>query len=229
MKTIFFSLSLLCTFSCTRIVFDLPQPQNAPSIAGFPPKYQGIYLHEEGDRDTVIITMNSVTFIEYSDKELTMRALDTLPNIYLKGDLLFDKHLPALGGVPYTVEDTVLYFSHVQRFVIGLSDTVVVKQMKKCLVVSANFKDDDVDYWDVYLTRMTKGGDLIVRSVGNLRTPDLEGHSGEYDGELDDFAKISQYERIAENTYLFRPTPSQFQKLIKKRLFSQTETYKRIR
>ncbi len=227
MKNIILLACIITLTSCLRVVFDVPQPRGVAPLTAFPANYQGIYVHEDESRDSMIIGSNTVTITEFSDRQIDMDALDTTPEITLKDGLLYDADLPEVGGIPYTVEDNVLHYSYSERHTLGLSDSLVIKQAGSRMVVSANFDDSD-EYWDVYLTKITNSGDLQLLSVGNLRTPDSDQDTGNYDGNLEDFNKITPYEKVDENTYLFKPTKHEFLKLVKKGLFSNRDTYHRL-
>jgi hypothetical protein len=220
----------LCLFvacasiGCTRVVFDVPQPAHRAALEAFPKEYRGVYLPEEGN-DSLIISERAAHFIEYNTIQLPVKSLDTLPQYKLKDGRIYDAEHPDLGGLPYTIHDTMLHYHFTERFTIGLSDTVVIKETPKYLVVSSNFRDDEVDYWDVLLVRLT-GNTLTTLSVGNLKTP-TDDDQGDYDGNIESFGKIVPYEQIGEKTFLFRPTEKQFNKLVKKKLFAEKEVYRK--
>ena len=219
----------ISSLGCTHIVFDSPQPREESSLLEFPEQYRGIFLPESDGLDTLIVARNTVTLVEFDERMLSLASIDTLKNITLKEGLLYDAELPIMHGVPYSIEDTVVRYHYFSRQVIGLSDTLIIKDLESQLVVSTNFVDDIDDHWDVVLVKSANTGDLIIYRIGNLNPSDNHDPSGNYDGQLQDFADITSIEKINENTFMFRPTKEQFLKLIKKDLFSQKETYKRIR
>lgn len=226
MRTAIVLLVALFSASCTRIVFDVPQPRDTETLSAFPAEFQGKYLAEGGSHDSILIDSKVVTLTALVEKEISTIRMDTMQNISLKGGLIYDRSVPELGGLPYVIEDTLLRYSYVNRMDLGISDTIAVKSMGSVVVVNFNDPGDNYDYWDIYLLRLSKNGDLEVSAPGNLRTPDSP-EEGEYDGNLETFSRIVPYERLEEQTYLFRPDEKQFNKLVEKNLFSETETYRR--
>ena len=225
MRFVLFFVVAITAASCTRVVFDVPQPRDT----AFPGDYLGAYL-VDNSQDSLIISRSGVTFTEYREEQVSLDAVDTLPHLSIRDNLIYNSDFPQIGGVPYTIEDTLLKYAFTDRHFIGISDTFVIKKSKAYLVVSAKFTEDKIeDYWDVYLVQVNKSGNLIASSTGNLKTPDSENQTGKYDGDLAFFNKITPYERLAEDTYLFRPSKKEFQKLVKKGLFSDDEIYLRVR
>ena len=228
MKTIYLGIIALISTSCTRIVFDTPQPADTQPLTAFPTKYQGSYMPEDDSPGILTISAHIVTIPDTRSKSFTLAELKNNPNIKMENGLLYDAELPELGGIPYTIQDSTLSYSYVSKLdTVGISDTLVIKEMGSMLIASLNTAEDSMDVWDVMVLELADNGDLITASVGNLKTPDSSG-GGQYDGSIEDFAKIAPYKRLEEDTYLFSPDKHQFSKLVKKGLFSDRDTMPRM-
>ena len=227
-RIFWFLCCITVTSGCTRIVFNVPQPEGRKTLIAFPESFTGIYSAGEESMDSLIVGNTTVTFIEHSGYEIPLRAIDTMLHITLKDGLLYDAEMMRAEGVPYQIDDSIIRYQYYDRYDVGISDTLVLKESGKYLVVSTNFEDDDLDYWDVVLVRRMNSGNLEISAIGNFKSPGNEDRSGSYDGDLSEFETIAPFEQLAENTFLFKPTPAQFQKLIRKRLFSKKQTYHRI-
>lgn len=213
--------------SCTRIVFDVPQPPDTPSLSAFPAKFQGSYLSPDSDKDTMYLRAQTVTFVNNGEREIPLYMLDQYPNITLKQGVLTDDDYPGHGDVPYEIVDSVLKYTITTYDILGLSDTVVVKEMDKYLVVNMKANDVEGGGWDVVIAHLDSNGDLVVSKPANLKTPDSKPEN-EHTGNIEDFKKIAPYERLSEDTYMFRTTKAQFKKLIDKDLFSEETTVRRV-
>jgi len=229
MKYIVFSFAILCTLSCTRIVFNAPQPPNADALKEFPIAYQGTYLAPESAQDTMIIAGQTAKFIEFVSHTIQLADFDDYPNITLHNGLLYDADQPELAGLPYIQEDSSISYSYYSTSVIGLSDSLVIKQGKDYLVANARFESDNSEYWDAFLLRLNDARDLVVSGIGNLKTPEDTDESEEYDGAIADFTSIVPFEKIEDDTYLVSPNESQFVRLVKKGLFSSDALYQRVK
>lgn len=229
MRIVFCLGVVMFAASCTHVVFDKPQPSDTESLAAFPASYRGIYHVESESMDSLIIDRTLVTFVEHSKYAIPVGDLDTMLHISLKDGLLYDAEMMRAEGVPYQIVDSMILYEYHDRFVLGISDTLIVKQKTKYLVVNSNFKDDDLDYWDVVLVEKMQNGDLVISTNGNLNPPGDETQPATGKGELTYFGKIAPYEQLSENTFLFKPTPRQFHKLIRKNLFSERQVYRQIK
>ncbi len=229
MKQLFFYFSIigLCS-GCTHVVFDVPQPNDVKPLTMFPIEYRGVYHLPGEEMDSLVVSESTVTFIEHSTNELPVDGIDTMLHITLKDGLLYNAELMRSEGVPYQIDDSVIRYEYHDRHVIGISDTVVVKQTGKMLVVSSNFTDDDRNYWDVVLVDKPNPDEIRVSTIENLNPPGNESNSGNYNGELSYFEKFAPIETLSEDTYLFKPTPKQFRKLVKKKLFAKQQLYTRF-
>ncbi|HET9905588.1 MAG TPA: hypothetical protein VFQ23_03080, partial [Anaerolineales bacterium] len=180
--------------------------------------------------DSLIVAESTVTFVEHSTYELPVDSVDTMLNITLRDGLLYNSDLMLAEGVPYVVDDSVIRYEYHDRHTIGISDTVVVKMSGKYLVVSSNFTDDELDYWDIVLAEKPNANEMRITGIGNLNPPGNDDRSSNsYKGELSDFERIAPIEKLSDDTFLFRPTPKQFKKLVKKNLFSEQQTYQVFR
>lgn len=226
MKNLILAFSLLSiASSCTHVVFDVPQPSDAKSLTTFPESFRGIYYFEKKDQDSLIVSESTVTFVEHSTYEIPVDSIDTMLNITLREGLLYNSDLMLAKGVPYVIDDSVIRYEYHDRHMIGISDTVVVKMCGKQLVVSSNFTDDELDYWDVVLVEKSYANEMRISGIGNLNPPDSADRSSNSNGDLSDFEKIAPIEKLSDDTFLFRPTPKQFKKLVKRKLFSEQQTY----
>jgi hypothetical protein len=224
MKTVLFGLCLLALASCTRIVFDQPQPAGTDALTAFPERFSGSYVATDGTPGVMVIGRSTVVVPETSSVTLSLDDLAGKPNLTLKDGMIYDSEMPEIGGVPFTIADSTLSYGYVSSYdTLGLSDTLVIKEMGTSLVVSINTGDDDLDYWDVLLLDITSEGELFMTGIANLRTPD-SSDDGEHKGNIEDYAGIAPYERLEENTYLFRPNKRQFKKLVEAGLFSEKES-----
>jgi hypothetical protein len=223
-----FILSVAIVPGCTHIVFNVPQPAEGESLRAFPESFQAIYRADDETTDSLIVGATTVSFVQHTRHELPLSSVDTMLHITLKNGLLYDATLMLDQGVPYEIDDTLIRYEYYDRFTIGISDTLVLKQHGKDLVISSNLEEDDLDYWDVVLARVLKSGDLLVSTIGNLRPPGKDDHSRSYDADLEDFGTIAPYSQLKDDTFLFSPAPEQFKKLVKKKLFSEKQMYRRL-
>ncbi len=230
MKNLLIAFCLLSiASSCTHVVFDVPQPSDENSLTEFPEAFRGFYYFEKKDQDSLIVSESTVTFVEHSSYELPVDSIDTMLNITLRDGLLYNSDLMLAKGVPYVVDDSVIRYEYHDRHIIGISDTVVVKMCGRYLVVSSNFTDDELDYWDVVLVEKPNANEMRISGIGNLNPPGNEDNSANYRGQISDFEKVAPVEKLSDDTFLFRPTPKQFKKLVKKNLFSEKQVYTRFR
>lgn len=214
--------------SCTHVVFDVPQPADATTLQVFPVEIRGMYSPSSESTDTLIIGLSEVKFIEYSEHAIPVTAVDTMLNITLKDGLLYDADLMRAGGVPYSIKDSMILYHYHDSYTIGISDTLILKQSGNYLVVSSNLADDDLDYWDVVLVEKLSTGNLLMSTAGNLSPPQDKDSARKKKDTVVYYGKIAPYEQLSERTFLFKPTPKQFLKLVKKNLFSEREEYKRL-
>jgi hypothetical protein len=209
-------------------VFNAPQPPGQEVLKSFPAEYQGTYLAPETSEDTMVIAKTTATFIEFVEETIHITDLSDYPTISFSDGLLYDSSKPDIGGIPYRETDSTISYSYFSRSMIGLSDSLVVKQGKGYLVANARFESDGSDYWDVFLLDLNSANDLLVSGIGDLKTPDDTDDSQNYDGKISDFTPIVPFEQINDDTYLVSPSQQQFVKLVKKGLFSSEAVYRRV-
>ena len=224
-------LLILCAAivpGCTHIVFNVPQPADGASLQAFPASFQGIYQADEETTDSMIVDARTVSFVQHATHQLPLNSVDTMLHITLKDGLLYDATMMLDHGVPYRVVDTMIRYEYYDRFTIGISDSLVIKESGKYLVISSNLDGDDLDYWDVVLAQKLNSGNLIVMTIGNLRPPGKDDHSRSYDADVEDFGRIAPYTQLSDDTFLFNPSPDQFRRLVKKKMFSEKQVYRKL-
>jgi hypothetical protein len=187
-----------------------------------------MYLSPESDSDTMIIQGTTATFIEFVETTIELSDLGNYPNISIQDGKLYNSDHPDLGGIAYMEGDSSIAFSYFARSIVGISDSLVIKEGKGYLVGSARFDSDGSDYWDVFLLDINNTGDLLMSGIGDLKTPDDTDDDQHYDGVMSDYTPIVPFEQLDEDTYLVSPSEQQFVKLVKKGLFSSEAVYRRV-
>ena len=215
-----FFVSLVLLSSCTVLYFEVPQPDNQSLLTAFPEQFWGRYLSEEGD----IVTIEASRFIHPEKLSMVLPAsrLDSMPGIKIVGDKLFDDSLPDAGPMSFMIAHDTVYYEATFYQSQWLSDSLVLKQMKKWVVV--NTKEED--YWLVYLISVTDDS-LDVYSVKNLKPEEADDRYG-YEGRISNFTPYTTFKQIDESVYVLDPSKGEFRKLIKKGLFKKTISLKRI-
>ena len=211
---------------CTSIYFEEPQPLNITELNSFPENIQGTYVPIDGSEDTIFIKMYEYEYPEFYEKSIPMAAIDTLTDIRIMGDLVFDNALPTNNGINFTIRNDTLHYKIKLNTSTILSDSLVLKKFGKQLVLS--IKVDGEKYWEVYLIKKDKNGYLRIFSTGEFSTDSVPDNKIKNDGQLKDYFSITHFKQIDDSNYLINPTEKEFKKLIRKDFFVEALRYKKV-
>ena len=224
---LFIALALVST-SCTHIMFTTPQPAGEKHLDAFPSEFHGSFIDTESPGDTFIIKDEKVTFIERMDHEVPVSQLEQYPQLSFRNGKLYDSENPRFGGITYQEIDSVIHYTVIDRSSLGVSDSLILTRLHDYLIVNLKTEEENRTFWDVAVVEISKKGELIMHTIGDVKTPDSEEHDGPFDGDLATFNKITPYTRLREDTYYFEPTKSEFHKLVKKGLFGTKDVFQKI-
>lgn len=228
MKTISILLFLAVTFGgCTSIYFAEPQPRGTEVLESFPKDIQGIYIvDEEEEKDTIHVEASRYTYPEIFEAHIPMGSLDSLTNIRIVDNLLYNDLLPIKHGITFNIENDTLHYRIKVRLSTYLSDSLILKRQGNIWVL--NEKEEGKNYWNVYLIEKLKNKNLNLLTIGHFSTESSVDPKIEYDGKLEDFYTITDFVQFEEGKYIVNPTAKEFKKLIKKGLFKELVEYRRI-
>lgn len=222
MRIIPFAICCLFLQNCTTIYFKSAQPSDAEPLSGFPEEFKGRYIM---DQDTFLVEENFYSFPVVYEKDIPMAEIDTNPKMQIRDGLFYMEDIPIRDGLKFTIKNDTLHFRKLIREYKYVSDSLVLKKMDPYLIL--NLRDPKRNHYVIYVTQKS-GDDIIVKMTGNLKTEDDTGPDEDYDKDLKDFYKITDFEKLDIHEYLADPTPAEFKKLIKKDFFSSEMLLKKI-
>lgn len=213
MKYLIFIFSFL-VFGCTTIYFPEAQPAKTKELESFPPSFLGSYIM---DPDTFIIEERSYSFPVVYENSYALSDIDTNPDYEIRDEFFYDKTIMFDEGLPYNIEnDTLHYRKHIRgsKFI---SDTLKIKKYKNYLIISE--KSNENAYWTVMLLK-EKGRNFILGMNGRFKTAEDTGSVSNYDGSIEHFKHICEFEELGKNTFLAKPSKKEFGKLVNEGFFS---------
>ncbi len=226
-KTYIILAFTLALNSCTTIYFKQPQPQSNAALKNFPLEFQGAYIpQEENNQDTVYIMADKIIYPETYENFLPVSSLDSMVNIRIVGDSLYNSLIPIKHGIAFTITNDTLHYRLETKISMRLSDTLIIKKEGKYLVF--NEKESGTEYWNVYLIEKLENENLRVLATGNFKTKEHFNSKQKYDGNLKDFYGITNFVELDTTKYLIDPTVDEFRKLVKKGLFVEAQVYLKI-
>jgi len=216
---------LILPSGCLTIYFEQPQPIGETNLESFPEAMLGSYLIEG---DTLYILEKEFQYPEVYQGKFPLSQLDSMHNIHLEGNLLFNSELSYQDGIPYTVEnDTLSYYLKIYISE-HLSDSLLLRKEGSYLVL--NEKADGLDAWNISLITIEDNGNLRVFATGDFTTEgeDMDPKSVK-DGKLEDFYPITEFRKMSEYEYSVNPTRKEFQTLIDRNFFRQKLELKKMK
>ncbi len=220
------TIAILLAFgflSCTTVYFKEAQPQDTESLSSFPEDMLGSYIMDLFD--TLIIEKERYSLPEEYKNSYSLTHVDSNPDLQIKDDLFYDGNIPLKSGIKYHIRnDSIFYKKRIKKYT-ALSDSLVIKSFKQYLIMNA--RDNKKEYWTCFVLE-PKGNDYVMYVIGDLKT-ELDSASEKSSTLLlQDYEKITHFEKIGDNKYLVDPTKSEFKKLINKGLFTSPLEMKRI-
>ncbi len=216
MRILLYLSLLLLSASCTTIYYEEPQPAKTISLAMFPEEIRGQYLM---DGDTFSIELNQYSFPVVYENSYSLIEVKISPKLEIKDGLLYDQNIPVKKGIEFEVRnDSVHYTKRIRGYKI-LRDSLVLKKAMNYYVLSELDKGET--YWSVFLFSF-ENDSLKIFMPGRLQEIGDMGEEEDFDGSLEEFQKITDFEKIEDNVYLIRPSKGEFKKLIKKGFFTAT-------
>lgn len=213
MKNLIFIIFPLL-FGCTTVYFPEAQPVKTKELESFPPSFLGSYIM---DPDTFIIEEKSYSFPVVYENSYALSEIDTNPDYEIRGEYFFDKTITFDEGLPYKIENDSLHYRKHIRGSKFISDTLKIKKFKNYLIISE--KSNENSYWTVMLLK-ENGRNFILGMNGRFKTAEDTGSVGNYDGSIDHFMHICEFEELSKNKFLAKPSKKEFGKLIKEGFFS---------
>lgn len=227
MKTFYFLIFFTIILeSCSSIYFVQPQPQSGATLNSFPKEFRGIYIAGGEDKDTIYIKETKYVYPEIFEKHIPTVKLDSLTDIRIENGLLYDDSIPTNKGVRFTITGDTIHYRIKLNLSKFLSDSLVLKKHEGRLIL--NEKEEEENYWNVYLVEKLNNDNLRLSTIGNFKTKRTPNQKIKYDGNLEDFYSITYFQEIDTSKYLINPTDKEFEKLLKKGLFTKWGEYKKI-
>jgi len=227
MRAFYILLAVIAVLEgCTAIYFAEPQPQSAGILNSFPKEFQGAFFIDEEGMDTLFIEDSKYIYPEVFEKYIPTDKLDSLINIKIVGDLLYDDSVPTTKGIKFTITSDTLHYRIRLNLFKSLSDSLVLKKHKGVLILSE--KEENKNYWNVYIIEKLKNNNLKLSAIGNFKTEKTTHQKIKFDGNLEDFYSITDFQEIDTAKYLINPTDKEFKKLLKKGLFIEFAEYRKI-
>jgi len=222
-----FILIAFLSASCTQIYFKQPQPKGKKEIPEFPVTIRGVYSVES--MDTVIVFAGGYNWIEVSLMRVALTQFNTESDVRIDNDRLFDENHPKNGGYKYTIKNDTVFYSVSEENATYLSDSLKLKKTGNYYVLNQLEKKNN--NWLVMLIELETNGDLqLYTSSGNFS---VEGDKNDpkikIDGKMEDFFRITNFEKIDDSDYLADPTKKEFKKLIKAGMFPKLEKLVKVK
>ncbi len=215
-------MTMLMLGGCLTLQFEEPQPSGADVLQQFPKSFRGHYVFED---DTIEVGTNRVYYPEEYSKSIALSELEKTEELRVEDNLIYDSTLPTQEGVAFKVSNDTLRYETTLRLHYQLSDTLQLRKLGKWLIV--NHKDEDDDYWDVYLLAR-KRKDLILYVTGNFKVDDRNTKVETEERKLSEFFAITNFRKVSNKHYILNPTKKELKALIKADFFSEQMRFRRI-
>jgi hypothetical protein len=139
-------LSLILLFSCTAVFFDQPQPTDTENLNYVPKEIQGTWRYFKTNYEaSIIIDKTSYHRVDIKRYNIALADIDSMKIFKISdGKIYFLKGDSNIGFPFKTLNDTI-HFSERTEESITLSDSVLLRQAKNCLIVNRR-KDS---WWEI--------------------------------------------------------------------------------
>ncbi len=163
--TCLFAMAFYLLQSCEMIYFAQPQPSDALSALSFPEEWQGVYRMidpESNQPSQDWVKVDGAELITYSV------STDSLENPredqvkWIGSDRI---QLPDQYGerqFPAFIRKNFVVFTVEKKEVLGLSDTMILKQGDQFDMINMLEKENGKDYWVGILVEKSRSGDLLL-------------------------------------------------------------------
>lgn len=209
MKIIILFLTLFSFTSCVEFYYAVPQPKGVKKLDAFPEELLGNYIYDvlKNNKDTLIISSNSICVIYRYKHAVSQRMTDSFNNLKIVGDLIYDSDYDSSAGFKYQITNDSIVYCICERKVINLCDTVILKKYKSKYFLS--ILNSDNNYYSAGMIEKEKCGSYKVYNLTTFSYSNVPKNDSAFiKPDKDDppvFTKeeiISTYSGITHCTYL---------------------------